>query len=413
MSAEKITVVGGFYGEQCSFPPREIYRGSGGRAASILRGLGCPVDLVTALGPGLKPIATDISERRGFNLLATEKARDIWFHYPHPLAVPSISSHETASQPKLVPIYADYVLVFGMLEGRNPVHAKRAVYDPQDGNAAKSFGTNGSTAEELALVVSYSEGVALTKKTAPEDIVDLLLDEPNIVAVVLKCGPQGALVATHADRNWVGAFPTKRVYKIGSGDVFSAAFAYAWLCKRQSPILAAWLASQVVALYVESGSDALEGVDVEFLWQKANEVHRVSAATGPKPIPDTQIYLAGPFFTTGQRWLVDEARSALKEMGFNVFSPIHDVGMGSFNEVVQLDLQALERSGLILALADGMDPGTLYEIGYARARGIPVVVVAESSKDSDLTMMLGTDCSVFNDFATGIYYTCWKLMGDV
>ncbi len=36
-------------------------------------------------------------------------------------------------------------------------------------------------------------------------------------------------------------------------------------------------------------------------------------------MPDGQIYLAGPFFNVGQQWVIDEARGALQDMGFNVF----------------------------------------------------------------------------------------------
>jgi len=414
MTTNDITVVGGFYGEECSYPPRVIYRGSGGRAASTLRGLGASVKLVTSVGPSLKDAAVEIAKQRGFALCAADKATDIWFHYAHPLAAPSISNSGSKSVREIAsPIEAEFALVFGMLEGRSPVHARRAVYDPQDGSAAQSFWADGSTAVELALVLSFSEGVALSRATNPNEIVVRLLEGKNVAAVILKCGPQGALVATREAQHWIRAFPTDRVYKVGSGDVFSAAFSYAWLLQKESVLASAWFASRTVAHYVESSDDTLQGIGVEALWQGARAAQDTMTLPAARSVPDTQIYLAGPFFSTAQRWLVDEARAALMDMGFKVFSPVHDVGMGSCDAVVQKDLEALDKSGIVMALADGMDPGTIFEIGYARSKGIPVVIVAESAKETDLTMMFGADCAVLNDFATGIYFTCWKLMGDV
>lgn len=413
MTTNDITVVGGFYGEECSYPPRVLYRGSGGRAASTLRGLGASVKLVTSVGPSLNDAAVEIAKQRGFELRATSKAADVWFHYAHPLAAPSISNSGSKNVQKASPIEAEFSLVFGMLEGRPPVRARRAVYDPQDGSAAKPYWADGSTALELALVLSFSEGVALSGATQPSEIVESLLKGENVAAVILKCGPQGALVAIQKEKHWIRAFPTDRVYKVGSGDVFSAAFSYAWLLQKESVLASAWFASRTVAYYVESSDDTMLGIGVEALWQGARAAQSSMTDSAARPVPDTQIYLAGPFFSTAQRWLVDEARAALMDMGFKVFSPVHDVGMGSCDEVVQKDLEALDKSGIVMALADGMDPGTIFEIGYARSKGIPVVIVAESAKETDLTMMFGADCAVLNDFATGIYFTCWKLMGDV
>ena len=99
-------------------------------------------------------------------------------------------------------------------------------------------------------------------------------------------------------------------------------------------------------------------------------------------------------------------------MGFNVFSPIHEIGLGPPKIVAPADLYELERSGLVVALLDGLDAGTLFEVGYARARAIPVIGIAESIQERQLTMLLGSGCVISNDFASGIYTACWHLMGD-
>jgi nucleoside 2-deoxyribosyltransferase len=81
--------------------------------------------------------------------------------------------------------------------------------------------------------------------------------------------------------------------------------------------------------------------------------------------------------------------------------------------VAPADLAAVDASGAVLALLDGLDPGTLFEVGYARARGIPIIAVAESVGAEALTMLIGSDCYMTNDLTTGIYAACWQVMGDV
>ena len=41
-----------------------------------------------------------------------------------------------------------------------------------------------------------------------------------------------------------------------------------------------------------------------------------------------RIYIAGPFFTTGERWLVDTVKDELESLGVTPWSPVHEVGPG-------------------------------------------------------------------------------------
>lgn len=413
MTNSSVTVVGGVYGEECAFPPRQVYRGSGGRAATILSSFGVDVTLDTITGPVLGPTFGSIAQKLGYALRSRNGTEDIWFRYRHPLGQPTIypASPQRVSADHVVD--AEAALVFGMIEGRPIVHAQRVVYDPQDGFRSEHFDSNGSTADELAMVVSYSEGRVLTNEKDPNLIANRLLDRSNVTAVVIKCGPQGALAAAKQSRTWIRSFPTKRVYKIGSGDAFSAAFAFAWLIQKQDVCSASWFASRVAAAYVESAQDSFTTDQRTQFEAEAKAASEEFGNAGPRAIPETQIYLAGPFFTTAQQWLVDEVRDALTDMGFNVFSPSHEVGMGPANEVARADLFALDRSGLVLALLDGLDAGTIFEVGYARSKGIPVIAVAELVDECSLTMVLGSGCEATNDLSTGIYTACWHLMRDV
>jgi len=407
-----VVVVGGSYIEECSFPRSVVYRGSGMRAASVLAGLGNATTLNTVAGPVLSDEFSEICRRKGIVRQTSKSGSDIWFRYRHPLSKPDIYPALSPSMPDRVPINAECVLVFGMIEGRPQVKAKRVIYDPQDGYRAKHFAVNGSTADELVVLASLSEGRALTGKTSADEIATELLTQPSCVATVIKCGPHGALVATAEMRKWVSAFPSSRVWKIGSGDVFSAAFAHKWFVEGASALEAAWFASRMVAEYVSTRMEVFKDDRLEVIRAEANK-----AASRPAnqavSLPDATVYLAGPFFTTAQQWLVDEARFALRDLGFKVFSPIHEVGEGTPYEVAPADLYGLENSQLVFALVDGLDAGTIFEIGYARSRDIPVVCLAESVDPKALTMLLGSGCEVQDDFSTSIYAACWQLMSYV
>ena len=150
---------------------------------------------------------------------------------------------------------------------------------------------------------------------------------------------------------------------------------------------------------------------------RAPEKSRVAAIPAPHeltsnpmvPVKATtgRAYLAGPFSNLAERWLVEEARVHLRSMGLEVFSPIHDVGRGAAEKVTPADLAGLARCDRVLALVDGGDTGTLFEVGYARARNVKVVALAETLTEEQQKMLLGTGCTVTSDFATGIYKTAW------
>jgi len=60
-----------------------------------------------------------------------------------------------------------------------------------------------------------------------------------------------------------------------------------------------------------------------------------------------------------------------------------------------------------LAVVNGLDAGTLFEIGYAKSLGKKVVAFAQNVNSSDLTMLIGTDCEITSDFSTAVYKASW------
>jgi len=93
-------------------------------------------------------------------------------------------------------------------------------------------------------------------------------------------------------------------------------------------------------------------------------------------------------------------------LGVEVFSPFHDVGLGGA-DVAQRDLEGLKQCRAVFAVLNGNDPGTVFEIGFARANGMPVTVYAERNSQSDLTMFEGTGCRVCADYTTALYSAIW------
>ena len=61
----------------------------------------------------------------------------------------------------------------------------------------------------------------------------------------------------------------------------------------------------------------------------------------------------------------------------------------------------------MLAIIDGVDTGTIFEAGYARAHAKPVIAIAQSTPEEPLKMIAGTGCDVVNDFVSAIYRVAW------
>jgi nucleoside 2-deoxyribosyltransferase len=124
-----------------------------------------------------------------------------------------------------------------------------------------------------------------------------------------------------------------------------------------------------------------------------------------------KVYLAGPFFNLAQRWLVNESRRSLADLDCAVFSPLHDVGRGAPDHVAPADLEGLHQCTAVLALVDGSDAGTLFEVGYARALGLPVVALTQQEPEEAITMLRGTNCDITDSFTTAIYRAAWAAWG--
>jgi nucleoside 2-deoxyribosyltransferase len=392
-----LTIAGGVFHEHATWPAWDQLYGSAGRAAAALAGHVASVVLRTYARPDTAAVFQPYAEAYGFTLDPVAAEQTISFEYVHSLSTPVIFPATTHIRPNApFSVKADAVLRFGMMEGSAVIEAERCVYDPQSPFNPELFGRNGSRAAHIAIVANRSEIVAMGGNDDPIAAARSLLSDGAEV-VVVKCGAAGAAVVEASGVTTVPTYRTERVWTLGSGDVFAAVFAARWAVHGESASNAARLASRAVATYVESMSlpvplvETLRGMDL------------VEAR-----VNGGKVYLASPFFTLGQRWLVDESRRCLTELGLDVFSPVHDIGPGPAETVARADLAALDDCDVVFAVLDGLDSGTLFEVGYARAKSKPVFVLAQTVSEEDLKMVAGSDCFVFDDFVTALHHVAWR-----
>jgi hypothetical protein len=393
-----ITITGGVYRESCIQPHWDDIFGSAGRAAVALTRYTNAIALHTYRAKTLADGFQNLEAAFDITMHGPEVEVGVEFEYMHSLSTPRITPRPDAiPQHPPIDVVGDVVLRFGMLEGNAKVTGKRVVYDPQSAFDPRPFHENGSSAETLAVILNRLEGRCLSGLSDPAEIVEHIQNTWNTDVVVLKMGGHGAMVHVRGEAPVaVPSFRSENVWKIGSGDVFSAAFTYFWGEKQLPAAVAAELASKATSYYCDTRSLPLPNEE-----DLRNLVTDAVAPRGGK------VYLAAPFFNLAERWIVEEIRDQLLHMEVEVFSPLHDVGVGTGDVVARADLAGLDECSVVLAILNGGDAGTIFEIGYAVAQGIPVIALAQNTRPEDLKMPIGTGCRIYEDLVTAIYQTVW------
>lgn len=379
-------VAGGLYRELCEVPTWDAELGSGGRAAAA----------VSALSPGTT-LHTYSVERTASGIMALESLgvvvrayqseTGVAFAYFHPLSRPHIEP-PIASIPQHAPISVEgeTVLRFGFLEGDAVVSAAFAVYDPQTWRNPAPFAANGSRAENLAIVLNELELRAAGESDDLAVAARRVMDTQRASVVVAKGGAHGATVfESSGGISFVPSYRSTQVFKIGTGDVFSAIFAHHWAEAHRSPSDAADLASRSVSAYCSTRKLplALDAIDA---------LEPVSSS------PPGTILLEGAVDTIGRRYAMEEARFRLVELGAIVVSPVLS---RADSNIETRDVAAL------LIIADGMSAAVSDHVLEPRYTGIPKVVLAEAASDCSIVMPTGPDLTVTADFASALYFTVW------
>lgn len=391
----EIEIVGGIYREKVAFPYWDQLMGSAGRSAMALVGHVDQVRLHSSVTDREMITATASFAAMGIDLRLQERMQAIEFDYIHTLAVPTISPGRALSPISIPDIAGEVVIKFGMMESDPKVDGNYVVFDPQAPHNPQSFLSSGSSAKHLAVIANRGEILSMAKADTVNDAVRTLFEKERADVIVVKDGIEGATVYVAGESHHVPAFKTKNVFSLGSGDVFVAAFALAWAINQLSPLDAALFASKSVANYVETQGLPIMPSD------KLVERETVTKAGG-------KIYLAGPFRETGQRLFINDARAHLKALGMEVFSPIHDIGPGVAEVVVKQDLSALDQCDAVFAILNGSSPGTVFEVGYARALEKPVFCVTQNMRDVDIKLPKGSGAHLHDDYVSALFQIAWR-----
>ena len=91
-----------------------------------------------------------------------------------------------------------------------------------------------------------------------------------------------------------------------------------------------------------------------------------------------RIYFAGPLFTTGERDFNTAVAARLRAAGHEVFLP-QDQELNAYDpaRIFRNDVDHVDWSTVVVGIMDGPDPdsGTAWEIGYAYAKGTPIILL--------------------------------------
>jgi|TARA_R110002110_G_scaffold358074_4_gene567400 hypothetical protein len=371
-------VVGGVYQEVCLRPAWNALFGSGGRAAISLAALSDKV-VLHCYFEDASSLPLDSYRDHGIQLSLTRRDYGVAFAYFHPLSAPHL--HPPAPiQHEPIQVRGEAVLRFGFIEGDAIVSAKRAVFDPQGTKKTQDFFSNGSNAEQMALVLNEAE---LNLRASGATLIEAareIIRRKQANVVVIKRGIRGATVVDEFERSFdVPSFRSPTVFKIGTGDVFSALFAFYWAEQGHEPQAAACRASAGVAIYASTKRLPLRST-----------AHDYNPVTG---WPQGPVQVVGARDTLGRHYVFEEAKHRLRELGVEI----------------QGDLATArsERPSAILIIADGLSPEAVQTI-VASNKDIPVVLLDEVQAAEGLEN-LHIECTA-SDFTTALYHAAWATM---
>lgn len=369
-------IAGGLYQEICLHPAWNALFGSGGRAAQALAALGGKT-MLHSYFENDQSISLEPYLDRGIELALHYRQAPIAFAYFHPLSTPylepSIIAQETAFH-----VNGDTVLRFGLVEGDAVVRAKRAVFDPQGWRNPLHFSENGSHADEVALVLNAQELVSRSGTSDIEVAARELIKTGVAKVVVVKRGVRGAIVVSDMQpTRIIPAFRSPSVFKLGTGDVFSAIFAHYWGCLGEDSAAAAEQASLGVAYYAQYRDFPRE------------RLHRVTEPVGHASRGSVAVWAATD--TLGRHYLLEETLHRLRELGV-------DAGHVRTTSVDQ-------RFAALLVLPDGLPSDFIEAISENSVAARPVVVLdeAEVYDRKGLPQMV----CVTKDFTSALYQVAW------
>ncbi|MBN9152250.1 MAG: nucleoside 2-deoxyribosyltransferase [Micrococcales bacterium] len=395
-------VAGGTYHEHVAFggQTREL----GGSAYRAAVAVPSATKLVTAVEDDLAPILAGAGKTFSVEVENVRRDKSVEFGYLAEFIEPTIRGADARLLGELH-VEAQAALAFGIVEaGDRSFDVGALVYDPQSADDRAIEILQHASFKRAILCGNALEIVSIAQGGSIDRSAHLILEQCNLEAVVVKCGARGCLIVEKESQEWIGAVPSQTVRKLGSGDIFSATFAHAWT-SGAGTVDAARIASHSTSWWTSSHADQIPAEVLDGGLSASSERLELSNH-GRSP----KVYLAGPFFTVAELWLVSQCRTFLQQAGAEVFSPVHDIGLGGA-EVAEKDLIGLAGVDAVFAILDGWDPGTLFETGWAKHAEIPIVGVASQLDSIRTTMLAGTGAELHTDFTTGMYRAIWRGLG--
>lgn len=105
-------------------------------------------------------------------------------------------------------------------------------------------------------------------------------------------------------------------------------------------------------------------------------------------------YIASPFFNPTQIQIVEDIKTALKEIGVEYYSPKDANLFENFKDmdplvIYQENVINILKNDCIIVVTDGKDVGTIFEAGFAAASKIPIVYIwLDRPKNTKFNLML-------------------------
>ncbi|MGY2982680.1 hypothetical protein [Bradyrhizobium sp. USDA 4508] len=375
-------IVGGTYEETCIWPPSCNMRGSGLRAALTVSRVSPGSELYTCADPAAEADLRFTAAGNGIALTLRPRRGPISFYYEHHLTSP----------PELYPkiwesgdenawiITGETVLAFPLREQKILLNAGRAVIEISPSDPEIERGQIGA----LALIAAEDELPDLTS-SASKDVrvrAESWLTEYSAELIIIRRRAGGAvLIDKHQSRD-IPAYEANRWYRIGAGNVFCAMFAHYWGEKRMEPQRAAELASRSASYYASEQVMPMVGEDVLPPMETFN------------PAVECKVFIASPWKSMAREWLLNQAINSLHDFGVQTVSK-YDLERPSTDSLLG-DCDA------VLVLAEGSDISSVFAVGLAKVRSLPIVILAEESKAVQLDWS-GTNCEVVYDFASAVY----------
>ncbi len=395
-----ISIIGGTYREiDFDEITIEIF-GSGYRGAKYLLENKCNVDFYTSCNDeSLRFLMENKKVYKNLELFYKLYSELITFKYSYPLDQPKIFPNLfNISKTEDIYVNSENIIAFGMLETDFKISAKKVVYDPQTSINPKKFSELGKC-NELVYIINTNEAKSLASSSNIEDIKSFFLKSEKVKAFILKNGPFGAKLYYDDNEIVIPSFITNNVNKIGSGDIFTSSFGYYWLEHGLSIDEAALYASKTTAYYC----DKKAFIDIRH-FEKFEYNSFIF-----NNIKNKIIYLASPFFSLSELILIDKIRSTFIDLGINVISPFHDIGLGDNINIAKKDIEGIDKSDIIFCMFDNLDSGTIIEAGYSLAKNKKIICYHRTCNEDKLLMLTPGNIRIFNNLTTAIYHTIWNL----